>query len=57
MGSSRQDVLDTFEQHGYEMWSYDVEASELVSEANQRTDLIAVHQGRLSEVRARLHDA
>ena len=54
MGSSRQAVLDAFAAHGYEIWSFDVEASELVEPSVTVSDLIAVHRGALAEVRARL---
>ena len=54
MGSSRQAVLDVLAVRGYEMWSFDVEASELSRGNLGRSDLIAVHRGALAGVRLRL---
>jgi FkbM family methyltransferase len=57
MGSSRQEVLDLLAAHDYEICSFDARTAELAEPHAAMADLIAVHRGALSQVRARLSSA
>ena len=54
LGSSREMVLAALNDHGYEMWTFDVGSAHLEPAGKVASDLIAIHATAIGFVRDRL---